>query len=867
MSHSHIGELGGLALGVALGACHTLECLDLSFNVIQSGGEAILWNATSLKYLDLSFGSLNDSAADALAHLVCFGHQLEHLNCASNRLGEASGLLVAAALRVGCRCASLASLHLGFQRLGERASLELVRAIAKRTSITTLGVENTTIAGGEQPVIDAAEHATQQRGKPAQVAAEHPQRSVPVPATMVERVESSSGRTLESRKWTLRNSVWKLRPKEADCKAFYDTRAFLDTTAASDLDRSKVLQLLRGNRDEYARVTAVMQRFFGELQLIHRYFSALGEGWPFSIQWNEWRDFVTVCGVTYGQQCNLEELDIVFIAANIPPAGVKETADKVLTRCEFLEAVVRAAIKRYDLLTPAEAVQRLLEREVIPKAREQRVLELGDEYRRKRLYKPGVGILLEKYAKLIDALWTKSRRRLSVISTTSTEIGGGTATRRKHSFTEQGNQFQALAYDDRLLNIDTWLRMVEQTVYEVTTFTQLSARIAYVMSKPTVQQSERRTQAATSATDEHVYLTRTDFNEVLCRSADALIPSSWSVPLDKKLPHLLALFAKHHDITKLFIALGGERDVAIDPWGTTTQVTEEDSASYLDDIQLLRARDLEIRREKALADAEARLCAELRRSTLSMTFQTPSPRPASKERRREQRRKLLSTIKTHVSGWRAACAVFSVSSSSTSPGLHLLLEVRVFLFEPRRTLVMLVESRDLEIVATKIGSIDEVNLAEALVKRLRVQTGVLPRDLSLSVDDSDVMPYTSSMSVCDVQYLRPAEKSSGVTPDAQARDVPDKDTRTDDAVERQRHPGTSHDIIPYEGDQFWHRARLEFARGRIQDLLAKVCEDEGSKISHFDLLAMDYIDLPLSPTNDTLTALSLFERGTPVVAA
>lgn len=122
--------------------------------------------------------------------------------------------------------------------------------------------------------------------------------------------------------------------------------------------------------------------------------------------------------------------------------------------------------------------------------------------------------------------------------------------RRKHSLSEQGNEFHAQAHDERLLNIDTWFRFVGTTNDSTRVLSQSEACMAFVMSKLTVF-GERRARS-TNTSVEHIYLTRIDFNEVLCRAADAYVPEP-TAPLHEKLLRLLSL--KSESVTSVYSSL------------------------------------------------------------------------------------------------------------------------------------------------------------------------------------------------------------------------------------------------------------------------------------------------------------------------
>ena len=566
---------------------------------------------------------------EAMAYVLSRASNLTSLDVSANRLGERSGFAVASALP---KAQTLATLKLGFNPGLEKSTVAVISAaVNSHSTLRNLAIENSDL-GNEQHLIDlvaestatvlpefpkrhrvvvpryvdvdilklqrrpeaveapvsAAESGSEDRNVVQEAPAPPPpdddvtelahpeskdhrwiETTVTIKNTaarMVEKLEvEEEAMNDEGRPWRLRESkIWKSRRK----RGFFDAPTFLRDAARKDLDMSKVKQILKADEVVYESLFEAVVERFQDLDLIHRSYAALGEERPFALQWNEWRDLVGELGIVAARErCSLEELDIIFIAANVGKDR-SEKKDDVLTRGEFIEALIRIAMRRYGG-DPSEAFRRLLE-VVGPRAENMHLLQNGDRWRSERLYTEDVDNVLTKYKPLCRVLWTKAKKVLgrkrrkssvgSVVVPTATTAekkkkpikkgdvtpkddddvsmvsSATTATQRsgrRTSFTNAGNKFQALAYSEKALSLDDWLRLTDTTQGRVTA---VDSRLGFVLSKAT--------RLADSAKGEdHAYLSYTEYLEALCRASEFLDPDL-AVTVDAKLPRLLELLAR-----------------------------------------------------------------------------------------------------------------------------------------------------------------------------------------------------------------------------------------------------------------------------------------------------------------------------------
>lgn len=436
-------------------------------------------------------------------------------------MGPATGLALAHAL-AGAR--RLRSLGLGFNRLGTDATLALAGAASSAPALADLGLENTCAAGAENDVSEAAARANAARRaaglEPARVVYEFPPRVRNVvsrervvasrggsrhvvenrPARMMEKLKPlelapqkpQTPKVLKRRRWRLPTSIWRARPRECDSRTFFDVDRFLKKAALADLLQTRLEQLLHGDHVEFKHVAEVFTVHYRNLRLAFKHYACVGDDQPFSIQWNEWRAFGADAGLV-GDGCDVEDLDTIFIAANVElGAKTRGNPGKALTRYEFLECVYRVAQKRHgaprgDAPAPAphEALKALLDDDFLPHARDgpQEYLDLGDDYRRTRLYGEEVENALRRHEATVDKMFDAYAKVV---------LDMGAAP---------------------VVDFDDARRLVEALdLFEDDGFSLRHCNMAFVFSQMTVKDR--------MGSSKHRYLSKTDFLEFLCRVAD-----------------------------------------------------------------------------------------------------------------------------------------------------------------------------------------------------------------------------------------------------------------------------------------------------------------------------------------------------------
>ena len=68
--------------------------------------------------------------------------------------------------------------------------------------------------------------------------------------------------------------------------------------------------------------------------------------------------------------CCKSDLDTIFIAVNVVAPGEKQegNSSKTISRYEFMEAIVRIALRKFNKMTPSNALKQLLDNYIIENA-------------------------------------------------------------------------------------------------------------------------------------------------------------------------------------------------------------------------------------------------------------------------------------------------------------------------------------------------------------------------------------------------------------------------------------------------------------------------------------------------------------------
>ncbi|RLN14217.1 hypothetical protein BBJ28_00009355 [Nothophytophthora sp. Chile5] len=184
-------------------------------------------------------------------------------------------------------------------------------------------------------------------------------------------VPRSSGKNSERRgKWDINKSVFAQRKREAVCRNFVDTDAFVAKACAADWRQCKIDRFVKDpvrRREVEASVTRwyrtvcnAYRRYCGHNVLTNLApISSITPAGAAQLQndvtcvpWVGYAEFLTDARILddTSEYCSLPDLENVFVAANLEltqEAKEKDNPDRSLTRFEFLECLVRIAMNKY----------------------------------------------------------------------------------------------------------------------------------------------------------------------------------------------------------------------------------------------------------------------------------------------------------------------------------------------------------------------------------------------------------------------------------------------------------------------------------------------------------------------------------------
>ena len=145
------------------------------------------------------------------------------------------------------------------------------------------------------------------------------------------------------------------------------------------------------------------------------YYSLLGNGDIFSMQLNEYSDFLDSCNIPdpESESCKRSHCDTLFITANYEETRDDDNDNTALMRFEFLEVIVRLAVMKFgggqaETWNLSDNVNRLITRLILP-SMPPMAMQDEDEYRRNRLYCDEMDVLYNKHLDLIRALYSRYR--------------------------------------------------------------------------------------------------------------------------------------------------------------------------------------------------------------------------------------------------------------------------------------------------------------------------------------------------------------------------------------------------------------------------------------------------------------------------
>jgi hypothetical protein len=234
--------------------------------------------------------------------------------------------------------------------------------------------------------------------------------------------------------WDINKSVFAPRRRESDGKDYYNHAKVKNQQFESDWKRLTGKERFVGFVEREAKKAAVadgkptpqpgdelkeckdcLKKNFQALARSFIYYSLLGTGDIFSMQLNEYSDFIDECRIPDhdSEHCKRSHCDTLFITANYEENDDKNNDDNALMRFEFLEIVVRMAVMKFgegqsETWDLSDNINRLISELILPSMPPMAVQD-EDEYRRKRLYCEEMDILYDGHLELLKALYSRYR--------------------------------------------------------------------------------------------------------------------------------------------------------------------------------------------------------------------------------------------------------------------------------------------------------------------------------------------------------------------------------------------------------------------------------------------------------------------------
>eukprot|EP00750_Incisomonas_marina_P003139 INCI12859.2.p1 GENE.INCI12859.2~~INCI12859.2.p1 ORF type:complete len:1055 (-),score=149.35 INCI12859.2:331-3495(-) len=196
--------------------------------------------------------------------------------------------------------------------------------------------------------------------------------------------------------WSLKKSVFVPRLKESDSRSFYNTPGLMRQAFKHDWKMSNIPAFVTDVKEQM-QVWKIMKGQYSRLMDIFFYCAGVGMGFSAGEQamhkwsWMTFSRWVASIGLQEGETAlSANDTDIIFITCNVKVNNEEDKPDRFLSRYEFLQAIVRLAMKRYawkDGVGIPESVSKLLDEYVYPHSKH---IRSNDDWRRERLYTEGV---------------------------------------------------------------------------------------------------------------------------------------------------------------------------------------------------------------------------------------------------------------------------------------------------------------------------------------------------------------------------------------------------------------------------------------------------------------------------------------------
>ncbi|KAK3238958.1 hypothetical protein CYMTET_51082 [Cymbomonas tetramitiformis] len=251
----------------------------------------------------------------------------------------------------------------------------------------------------------------------------------------VENVEKTDRREVWEKvvykePWNIRKSIYAPRERESDAKAFDNPTEVQDKMFGQDWSRVTKKErfvnfVSRSNKKNKAptkvgstamvkMVRDLLKTNYLQLDACFMYYSALGSGNVFSMQLNQYTDFLTDCQIPDADSPKIKrsDCDTLFITADFcedktTPEAQLMASNNALLRYEFLEVLVRIAVAKYgdgiETCDVSEALTFLLERNIRPNV-PLLASTPADAWRWERLYNEELDNLFKSHSEILHLI-------------------------------------------------------------------------------------------------------------------------------------------------------------------------------------------------------------------------------------------------------------------------------------------------------------------------------------------------------------------------------------------------------------------------------------------------------------------------------
>ena len=294
----------------------------------------------------------------------------------------------------------------------------------------------------------------------------------------------------------LSTSVFSGRARVADSKSFFDSDKFYLSVCEADLFYCERLESVVGGKEEWDAIKMALKTSYRFIREAFRASVASSTTSTMEMTWLDFTTFAKKCELFKDEDSDdafvIRDLDDIWITVNchVGNEAVDEHHVRYLSRFEFMEALVRIAIRKYDKMSPRTAVQVILNNHIIPHFKDFD----SNQFRKAHLYLGETHDIFEKY---ISSL----RLAFDAFSACdqSCNVPGSRASMNENEFMEMLSCGQVIGPN----------------------FSRNDARTAFVFSQSTIIDEFKRSRRA-SIRDDHRTLSFEEMLEALARVAQTI---------------------------------------------------------------------------------------------------------------------------------------------------------------------------------------------------------------------------------------------------------------------------------------------------------------------------------------------------------